>query len=172
MNEPCNIKVVGELIDEFITDGKVVERFESEYNLVVADILKVLTGLLKSPSTASSLYFANGSGEASWDTAPYTPSTGEGTLVNEIFRKAVLPEGIFYLDGSDNISAVRTNKLQIETVLDYDEGNGDLREAAIFALDATGIKDSGTMCNHKVHIKRVKDNSKMMRRIFKFTFNI
>lgn len=167
-----NFKCQGELIDEFIVDDEVVESYSKEFNVIVSDFLKLVSGLLKDPSNASPLYFANGVGLPSWDTVPYVASTSGSKLVSELYRKEILPENITYLDALGNSSTTPTNRIQLQATFDYLESNGDLREAAIFGLTASSAKDSGIMMNHKIHAKRPKDSSKMLRRIFRFTFDI
>lgn len=171
MKENHGISITGELIDEFIRDGVVIEQFNKEFNVVVSDMLKVITGVIKSP-TASPLYLASGVGNPSWDVTPYSANTGNHALVNELFRKQILPDSIAFIDNEGNITEEPTNQLRMEATLDYDECNGDLRELAIFGLTASDTRNSGIMMNHKIHKVRAKDNTKIMRRVVKFTFNI
>ena len=78
-----------------------------------------------------------------------SPTLADTTLGTELFRKAIA-------------STSRTNNvIHINTFLTTTEGNGDLREFALFGEDASGTANSGTIFE-KVSINRTKTSAKTL----------
>lgn len=161
-------KCKGEVIDKYIHKDGTVEVFEG-HNIIVDKIFTLMACLLKSPSSASALYWANGIGDASWDATPYEENSGVSSLVNEIFRKQISASDISFITEAGVVTAGLTNRLQITTLFNYAESNGDLREFALFGYNASATANSGIMINHKVHGRRSKDSEIQLERIIKLT---
>lgn len=64
-----------------------------------------------------------------------------------------------------------TNKIQIQTLLDFADANGeDIREQGLFGGDATGSVNSGFMIDKINHPRRFKDSSIQIRRFINLLF--
>jgi len=148
---------------------EVVEDTGWNSNKIVVGATLLIAGLLKNDPTFNGgiLFSAQGSGDATFDTNLPTPSFNETTLRNEYFRKP--PDSIAYLkdDGSAADPGQVTNRLLIETVLDFDEANGQfIREQGLVGGTATTALNSGLLFNLIFHKARYKDSSvKIIRRI-------
>jgi phage tail P2-like protein len=158
----------GEVVDIFTNKNGTKEVYKGE-NIIVDKIFVLVASLIKDPASASSLYWANGTGEESWDTTEYEPNTGEFKLVTELYRKSISINNIVYINVDNTISPEPTNRLQISTLFDYDESNGDLREFGVFGYNASATANSGMMINHKIHNKRTKTNLQQLQRILRLT---
>lgn len=158
----------------------------SGQNLVVNSAYVVMAMCMKQdPAYGGFLYWAvgdgnvgAGAGTAAWDAgvaggtiAPLATAT---TLLNEIYRKAVVPADITFIDGAGIASGTPTNRLQILATFLEDEpgGGGDfyLREFGLFGGTATLTADSGYQINHKVHATYVKNNLARLERRLRFRF--
>lgn len=147
----------------------VVEDTGWNSNKIVVGATLLIAGLLKNDPTFNGgiLFSAQGSGDPSFDTNLPTPQFNETTLRNEYFRKA--PDSIAYLkdDGSAADPGQVTNRLLIQTTLDFDEANGQfIREQGLVGGPATAALNSGLLFNLIFHRARYKDSSvKIIRRI-------
>ena len=178
MEDTANIHgySIGEIQDTIIdaTTGEIVEVRPWEKNVIVTDLAKLLASLLKMhPGYSGILYWAVGSGLAGWDVLnPPAPSAGDTKLVNEIGRKAIPTSAIKFLDASNNVSAIPTNKLLIELTFTEADCNGSWKEFAIIGGNATTTKDSGVLINHKTHAHIGKTSNMIVDRKMRFTFAI
>ena len=77
------------------------------------------------------------------------PAAGDTTLQTEIFRKVLA------------LRQVTTNKALFRLFLTTSEGNGTLKEFALFGEDASAAADSGTMFN-RVNIDITKTSSETL----------
>ena len=77
------------------------------------------------------------------------PAAGDTTLQTEIFRKVLA------------LRQVTTNKALFRLFLTTSEGNGTLKEFALFGEDASAAADSGTMFN-RVNIDILKTASETL----------
>lgn len=151
-------------------DGSVEVR---EYvNTVVDNCSKLIASLMKGQAGHVGIsYWAVGSGAGSWDNNnPPAPSVTDTKLTSEVFRKAVSPSNITFLDDSNQPTATVTNKLQVKLVFNENEANGELREFGLYGGNATSIKDSGIMINRKTHGLLYKTSGMTLERTINITF--
>lgn len=159
-------------------DGVVrkVEETGWVHNDIVEGMVKLIAALMKQEAgLVGMLYHAQGTGEPTWDTAGIpTPGWSDVALTNEYFRKA--PDSIVFVDETGNPTATVTNRLLVQTTLDFGEANGDdglgrnIRCQGIFGGDATATLDSGYMLDEINHTKRWKDVTVKIVRFIKFVF--
>lgn len=160
-----------EVIDTITyADGK--QEVRRYFNTVVNDCSKLIACLMKGQSGYSGIkYWAVGSGNPNMsNTNPDTPSVTDTKLQAETFRKAIDPANIVFLDGSNNVSATPTNKLQISITFLENEANGELREFGLFGGDATSNKDTGIMINRKIHPLIYKTSGMRLDRVIRISF--
>lgn len=151
-------------------DGSVEVR---EYvNTVVDNCSKLIASLMKGHAGHVGIsYWAVGSGAGSWDNNnPPAPSVTDTKLTTEVFRKAISPSNITFLDDSNQPTATVTNKLQVKLVFNENEANGELREFGLYGGNATSIKDSGIMINRKTHGLLYKTSGMTLERTINITF--
>jgi len=108
-------------------------------------------------------YLALGGGDSNWDLSPPTQNDkpySATTLVNEIDRIQVANgTNVAYLDPvTEAVSVTPTRVLQVNILIPFDRGIGDLREFALFGGDATSTQDSGYMINWVTHSVISKDS--------------
>lgn len=116
---------------------------------------RLVCSLLKLDTAYAGItYLAVGEGVVGWDSEPPTIDYEQADLTTEIYRKAILPASMIYVDpDTGDPSGTPTSRLEISCVLLPGEGTGTLREFALFGGTATGAADSGEMLNHVVHAK-------------------
>lgn len=165
-------KFTGEVFDTLINihTGEKKEIYQS-FNIVVKDISKLIAALFKTePGYGGLSYWEVGSGNASWnDTAPPPPTEDDKELLTPTYRKAIAPSDINFLDASNNIVNVPTNKLEVSVTFGSSEANGYLREFGIFGGNATSTLKSGIMINRKTHGLIFKTSSLELKRTIRFT---
>lgn len=103
----------------------------------------------------SNIYFALGTGEASWDNmdTPLTPSVDTTKLVNEVYRYKINLSEIEYVNPNDEdeVSQTPTSKIRIRVMVGNGVYYGVTREYGLFAIDADNDLNTGTLiqyCNH------------------------
>jgi hypothetical protein len=162
------------MIRDIIThhDTGQVEDTGWSHNTIVNSIDNLIACLLKSEAGYTGIsYWAIGSGSDSWDDVnPPSPSQSDVALVNEIGRLAIPSGAITYLDDNGNITATKTNKLQIDLTFGQNDCNGKWREFGIVGGNATISANSGIFINHKTHGLIVKTSTMSIERIMRFTF--
>ena len=104
------------------------------------------------------LYWEQGSGLAAWDSDQPTPTEDDTALTTPLYRKAIDPSDIIYVDANGNASASRTNRIKISVSFGTGESTGKIREYGIFGGDATTTLGSGLMIDHKIHGVQTKDD--------------
>lgn len=163
--------VTGEYIDTIIYSDGTKEVLEGR-NLIVNDIGKLIACLFSRKSGYSGLtHWAIGSGLDSWDTSSVDPKVTDSRLTTEIFRKAIQPTDIKFLDSSGEPTETVTNVIAITVTFSTSEANGKWREFGIFGGNASASLNSGLMINHKIHKILTKDDSMTVERQIRFTFN-
>jgi hypothetical protein len=146
------------------------------HNDIVEGMVKLIAALMKNQvGLQGMLFHAQGTGETTWDTAGIpTPGWSDVALTHEYFRKA--PDSIVFLDETGNPTPTPTNRLLVQTTLDFADANGDdglgrnIRCQGMFGGDATSTLDSGFMLDEINHTKRWKDSSVKIVRFIKFIF--
>lgn len=169
--EQGNFTFLGETFDTITYPDGRVEKRERSFNIVVDSISKLISALIKNDSAYAegNLYWAVGTGQSTWDTAPYNPVSTNTKLINEVFRKRITKRT--FIDSAGNPTAIATNRLQLEITVESSEANGlSLREFGIFGGNVTGTKDSGVMINHKIHSRIDKEEGMIVERSVRFTF--
>lgn len=159
------------------------ELIEEGENLVVSNAYVVMAMVMKQdPSFEGFMYWALGNGDGSstadWDDGvedgSISPSEGDTQLDNEIYRKAIQPSDIVFIDGQNKVVAGPTNRLQITVNFAEDEPYASqsafLREWGLFGGDATSTADSGFLINRKVHRTYEKTQFAQLERVLRFTF--
>ena len=121
------------------------------------------TVLGTNPNYGGIQYLALGAGDTNWDLSPPTQTEKPYTatsLVNEVDRIQIANgTNITYLDPiTSAVSNTPTNVLQVNILIPFERGIGDLREFGLFGGDATSLKDSGYMINWVTHSVISKDN--------------
>lgn len=173
LQESSAFKFVGEFRDIITENGETrvtdwsCNVVTKNINLLVATLLKIQTGY------TGIQYWAVGSGNDTWDgTIPYpTPNPTDEKLVNEIGRKSLVPSDIKFVDAAGNPSSAPTNRILITAMFSESDVNGKWREFGIYGGNATSVKDSGFMINHKTHEVITKTASMVVERQLRFTFN-
>lgn len=168
---------------EILPDG--TRRLIAEgRNLVVNTAYVAMAMAMKqNPAYGGFLYWAVGDGGATATTAAWDAGVIAGTiapaktntkLVREVFRKAISPANIVFLNAVGAVSATPTNRLQITIIFDENEPSGsgptDLREWGVFGGDATAAANSGRLINRKVHKTYTKSTVSKLERVLRFTF--
>lgn len=189
--EEMDHKFIGEVEDTItfvkdgsitLADGTVVEgkagdeiKLQKGYNTVVDNASKLIAALIKRHTNYSgALFWEVGSGDVSWsDANPPSPAKSDFKLLNPTFRKAIQLADIAFIDGSNNVTATVTNRIQITVKFLSNEANGPLREFGIFGggTDAVaGTLGSGLMINRKTHGLIYKTDTIELTRVLRFTF--
>lgn len=152
-------------------DGR-VEVIEGR-NTIVENIGKLIACLMKGEASYGGVkYWAVGTGSTLWDVANPTPAaTTDTKCVTELYRKAINPGDITFVDSGGSPTGTVTNSIQITVTFTESEANGQWREFAIFGGNATTVKDSGLALNHKTHGLIVKTSSMTIERKIRFIFN-
>ncbi len=166
-------KITGEVFDYFIyPDGKKVLAREPDHNLIVNTCSVLIASLMKGESGyLGAAYWAVGSGSELWpNNPPQTPLTSATQLTVEVYRKAISPSSIIFLDPLNVESLVPTRKIQITVTFDENEANGPLREFGIFGGLATATPNSGLMINHKIHPLIYKTDVIQLERVLRLSF--
>lgn len=165
------------LPDGTTIEGKAGEevKLQKGYNTVVDNASRLIAALIKRHTGyAGALFWEVGSGDASWsDANPPSPAKADFKLLNPTFRKAIQLADIAFIDGSNNVTASVTNRIQITVKFLYNEANGPLREFGIFGggTDAVaGTLGSGLMINRKTHGLIFKTDVIELTRVLRFTF--
>jgi hypothetical protein len=152
-------------------------------NLIVDSAYKVVAAAMKLDPDHQ-LWWAVGDGNtvdtATWDAGvldlSISPDAADTQLLQEIFRKQILPSDMIFVDDDDNESGVPTNRIQITLLLEEDEPTNDpdeeifLREWGIFGGYATVTPNSGTLLNRKVHVTYEKRIYSQLTRVLRLTF--
>lgn len=178
MNEKlteANKSFIGEVFDTITYPDGTVEKREKSFNIVVKDVSRLIAALIKFESgyNTGKLYWALGTGLPTWDTTPYSPSDTNTQLVNEVFRKEILPAQRFFVDANGvPLQAGRiSNRIQLDIQIAGNEANGvSIREFGIFGGNATTTKGSGIQINHKAHSRIDKVDGMTIERSVRFTF--
>lgn len=172
-----NMKVDGIFKDVIRKNGKVVAETEWKHNLVVQSVTKLIAALVGGKMTSGNLYWAVGSGDASWsaDGADVKPTLGETQLTNEIGRKKISDESIeFYTaDNKPVAEGEISNRLHITAMFNENECNGDWREFGLFGGDdASVMVNTGIMIDKKHHGLISKTEETTVERHLILTFNL
>lgn len=149
-------------------DGR--EGFTTEWNhnqaqntaAILSAILFGKTLKNEASSWGGIQFLALGQGYTDWDLSEPTLEDmpySDTILIDEIDRIQVSNgTNVFFLDPDTELpSIIPTRMLQINVLIPFDRGNGDLREFALFGGDATSVQDSGYMINWVAHTKIEKD---------------
>ena len=124
-------------------------------------MLDLLGGLLTNqPGLAGLQYWANGSGDPSWDATPPVPSKADTKLAKEVYRKPISP-------AADITYQPLTQTLVVRSRLAFNESASVLREFGLFGGNATGTADSGYMLNHQIHKAIDKTKAENLLREFR-----
>lgn len=94
----------------------------------------------------------------------------ETKLVSEIYRKAIQPSNMTFLDEGNLPTETPTNKIQISVIFEANEAIGSWREFSIFGGNASTSKDTGLAINKKNHPLINKTNEMVVERKIRFTF--
>ena len=145
---------------------------EISHNVVVQNVSVIIAALMKAhPGYGGLLYWAVGSGLQTWSSDdPPLPLDTDYALANETYRKAISSSNIAFIDLSNNVSATPTNRLQATVVFGTSEANGKLMEFGLFGGNATGVKNSGLMINHKIHPLITKTDIVELEYMIRLTF--
>lgn len=169
-------KFIGEVSDVLI-DVETGERtvLPISYNTVVDNASVLIAGLIKRHAGfQGALFWEVGEGDGTWnDAAPPTPAKTDFKLFKPLFRKAIATSDISFIDGSNNVVATPTNRIQIVVKFATGEANGYLREFGIFGGGAdavVGTLGSGLMINRKTHGVIYKTTGIELERTIRFTF--
>jgi hypothetical protein len=121
------------------------------HNIITSGFSKYVSTLIK--GVQSTIYFALGTGVASWDTsgAP-SVSVNQSALYNEVFRMPI-SEVVYVNPSTDEVSNSPTSRIRIKVEFDNNEYYGITREYGLFAINATGTIGSGTLINYCNHPK-------------------
>jgi hypothetical protein len=160
---------IGEFRDVITYANGDVEVTEWSRNTIVTDINKAIAYALAQKGGAT--YWAIGSGQEAWDTAPVNPQPSDTRLNNEIGRKLIPASAIKFLDAQGNETNSITNTILITLTFGANELNGKWREFAIVGGNATSNTNSGILINHKTHGVINKTDTMEIERQMKFTFN-
>lgn len=166
------IHMTGESIDKIYENGKLVDIIKG-HNLVVNSFLKLVMGLCSGNITSGIGYWAVGSGDKSWDTAPVSPEINASRLTSEIGRVKILQSDMSFLTEDGNIAYSPTNILQVRHTFGINDCNGEWREFGLFGGgSATGEANSGIIINKRHHSIITKTDEMAIDRIMRFTLTI
>lgn len=162
-----------EVLAYFIYDDGTKELIrEIDHNIVVNNLSIAIACLMKQePGYQGILYWALGSGRESWPAnAPEEPLETDASLANETYRKAISTANISFIDANNVVSVDPTGRLQITILFDTEEANGKLMEFGLYAGNATSVRNSGFMVNHKTHPEIIKTNTVKLEYTIRLTF--
>ncbi len=119
-------------------------------------------------------YMAVGEGLVGWDVVPPVQDPADSTLTTEFYRKSIGFSELGFVDlglppGSPHVFGP-TRKIQATCTFLPAEGNGPLREFALFGGLADGTTDSGHMINWVVHPLINKDATLVLTRTVEIEF--
>jgi hypothetical protein len=121
-------------------------------NLLVDEAFTLLARLLaREPDTQGILFWAVGSGKASWDRSRPPAVSRTSRLTTELRRLEVPREAFAYVDDRGAPSDEPPPNLELTLVFEWSDQAVTLREFGIFGGDAGPEADSGTMINHVIH---------------------
>ncbi|MMZ51289.1 hypothetical protein D1872_130240 [compost metagenome] len=172
--EKLNRRFKGEVWDEIrnVETGEVQVIYQ-KFNVVLSAFSRLIAALVKGEAGyKGAMYWEVGSGNSTWnDQAPPSPSETDTGLLTPLFRKAIQPGDMRFLqaDGTTT-STTPTNRLEISVTFGTSEANGYLREFAIYGGNATATLGSGIPINRKTHGVIYKTSSIELKRTIKFTF--
>lgn len=168
-----NVHMTGHITDKiYDKDGNLIKVVEG-HNLVVNQFVKLVMALCKGEEGYNGIqYWAIGSGNEEWDTAPIEPAINASRLDNEIGRVAIDPSEIKFLSSDYTESEVPTNMLEIKHTFGVDDCNGEWREFGIFGGNATDEVNSGIMVNKRHHPVITKTTEMTIERTMRFTLNL
>lgn len=174
------MKIVGRWFDTFkFIDGTTSYgqhgEFDWGFNQIQNSFASLMAGWFRGESGFERLtYVGIGSGQTSWDSSPPSQPYSEVTLNNEVFRKALPQNDIYFIDPITNLptGGAPSSKIEVVYTLGTTEANYDLREFGLFGGTATGAFDSGEMINWIVHSKISKDSSFEIYRRIRIQFPI
>lgn len=165
-----------QITPEILLQAKAGETFEMPvgYNLVVDACSKLIAALMKTHTGFSGIkYWEVGSGQSAWsDANPPTPNANDTSLNTPLFRKAINPSDISFIDANSNVVSGVTNRIQVTITFGSTEANGYLREFGLFGggSDCTLTLGSGLMVNRKTHGVIYKTSGIELTRTLRLTF--
>ena len=170
------IGITGYWKDTFIyPSGKIIEK-EWKKNTIcnsgLIGLCRILHGDTGFSGGISNIWYAVGSGNASWDTDLQPASSSDTKLVNELTPSlgARKNPSIFQFWNTAPTNTP-TYTLFLETTIGATELIGSpLREFGVFIGNGTQDKDSGYLLNHVQHELISKGNFSLKRQI-KFVFS-
>lgn len=125
-------------------------------NLVVSRCYELVAALMKrQPGVSGVLWWAVGSGQASWDAERPQPRLGDRRLRgDELQRQEVLAEHMSFVDAHGNASATPTSRLEVRGAFRAERfGGTPLREFGLFGGAAASAAASGVLINHVIHTR-------------------
>jgi len=163
-----------------ILTGEITE-IGHDFNIIVDSIGKLAAAKFRDdPAFKGIQMWAIGTGANTWDTqwnsdnSPASISTAT-QLVNEIGRLPInmsyQDTSIVYVDQEGNPTTTLTNRILVRRQFGRHDVNGEWREFAIFGGNATEVRNSGIMINHKIHRVINKTADMTVERNIIFTFN-
>ena len=172
-NDAPNLSMTGHITDRIYNkNGDLIDVIEG-HNLVVNSFLNLVMCLIKNQDGYSGIkYWAIGSGSSDWGSTPPTPDSNATRLTNEIYRIAISPNEIKFLDSNFNEVSTPTNIIQISHTFGLEECNGEWREFGIFGGNATQTANSGIMINKRHHAVLTKTEEMSIERVMRFTLNL
>lgn len=137
--------LAGTYTDRLYDASRILVLSRSGSNLIVYGALDLIGSLLCNAAGAAPIqWYAVGSGNAAWDTAPPTPVRATTGLTAEVFRTPLTPGDISY--------DPQAKALTLELRLGPNDAVGPLREFGVFGGQAASARPgSGTLVNYKAH---------------------
>ncbi len=125
-------------------------------NRILNDCNRLLAALMKGETGLQGLlYWAVGTGQASWDALMPNPQPTTTQLEQEVARFPLAAGQIEYVDEQDHASPTTTPRLAIRLDLEgsalVSRGFQSLREFGVFGGNATAAANSGLMINQAIH---------------------
>lgn len=153
-------------------EGNLVSETPWQHNQIQHSAAKLVTGLLRryaefAATTFTGIsYLAVGEGQAGWDAVPPAQPKADVALDTEVFRKAIAPADMAYIDAfAGAVVAGPSRFVRVTATLLPAEANFSLREFGLFGGDADGVADSGLMLNWVVHPRFDKTNVMTLVRV-------
>ena len=163
--------VIGEWQDVITHKDGRVEELPWRKNLIAKTFSTLAACLCKGEAGFAGLtYIEVGTGEVGWDSVTPAPDANATGLVNPLARKAV---NVTFLDPSNNPTAARTNRIQIEATFAVGEAIGTWRTFGAFGGNATATLGTGYLAdivNHGRMDKTAGENDFSVTRRIRFTF--
>jgi len=136
---------------------------------LMAELMRGIIGDIVRPQVDGIRTLAVGTGGGSWDLqAPPAETATQTQLENELFRKEF--DSVNYIDGVGNITATRTNIIDLTTVFGTTEANGALVEMGLFGGTSATTANQGTQVNYFTFPVINKDSSAVLTIIWRLTF--